>query len=622
MDAFTDDFHSDGSLSEAAHDQFAEKNSGKPFDDQFLILKGYRRKAYYNFVLADDTLLYQQNRYELNEGIPPSKSRPEKRFLPSRPVNLETFDRERNIGEKVFGAGARRVIYNWPAIMRAGPGATVFVTEGEKNATDLIDAGLLATTVISHRWTRECVAALVDYHLIILEDHDDSGRKIAAAARGALSRVAKSTRIVPFIHLWNKLNKDKGPPENGDVSDWIYYGGDPQQLLGICEEIPAGGVIEAQPYQFPEEHTLEPWDFLYGYHYQRDTVSVTAASGGTGKSTKGVGECLAMVSGKPLLGVKPLRRLRVCLINLEDNRAAMDKRIFAAKKHYGLTDEDIGDRLILIAKGELTLKIAALSRKTLVEHNEEAIKGLIDFLIKNEIDVLSIDPLRKTHRVPENLNTEMGEVIEAFERVAEAAHVAIHIWHHTRKGNGTETTVDSIRGAAAIIDAARSAEVMETMTKDEAKKCKIEERERFTFFRTFNGKLNFAPRIDRSDWFKIENVTLRENDDNIGFGIDVGVVTRWEHPGAQTADLTPGTIDQIKAKVGTEPFWREHQLSATWVGKAIAPIVGLDPDDDVLALKGTIKRLLDMRALKTVPGRDPERRKPTMFVIAENQGSD
>jgi hypothetical protein len=36
--------------------------------------------------------------------------------------------------------------------MGAGPGATVFVTEGEKNADALIAAGLLATTVLSHKW--------------------------------------------------------------------------------------------------------------------------------------------------------------------------------------------------------------------------------------------------------------------------------------------------------------------------------------------------------------------------------------------------------------------------------------------------------------------------------------
>ena len=85
-----------------------------------------------------------------------------KRFLPRRPVD------PKKPTEFVFGPGERRVIYRWPEIMRAGPGATVFVCEGEKNADDVARSGLLATTVISHKWTPECAAALSGYHLIIL----------------------------------------------------------------------------------------------------------------------------------------------------------------------------------------------------------------------------------------------------------------------------------------------------------------------------------------------------------------------------------------------------------------------------------------------------------------------
>jgi hypothetical protein len=108
--------------------------------------------------------------------------------------------------------------------MRAGPGATVFVTEGEKNATTLIAAGLLATTVISHKWTDECVAALTGYDCIVLEDHDEDGRKLASIARDRLSRVAKSIRVVPCDHLWRHLDGEragKEPPIHGDVDDWL-----------------------------------------------------------------------------------------------------------------------------------------------------------------------------------------------------------------------------------------------------------------------------------------------------------------------------------------------------------------------------------------------------------------
>jgi hypothetical protein len=43
------------------------------------------------------------------------------------------------------------------------------------------------------------------------------------------------------------------------------------------------------------------------------------------------------------------------------------------------------------------------------------------------------------------------------------------------------------------------------------------------YFRAFNGKRNFAPPADLSDWFRIESVVLRNGD-------DVGVVTAWPTP--------------------------------------------------------------------------------------------
>jgi DNA polymerase len=168
-----------GSKLEAEQDTYAEEHADEPFNDS-LLRRHYNLVKTFDYVLPDASLLYWQNRYELKPGIPPTKKRPRKRFLPHRPVS----------GKDVFGAGERRVIYNWPAVMRAGPGSTVLVPEGEANAVACIEHGLLATTVLSHKWTPECVSALTGCHLIILEDHDDGGVKTAANTQRALAPVA------------------------------------------------------------------------------------------------------------------------------------------------------------------------------------------------------------------------------------------------------------------------------------------------------------------------------------------------------------------------------------------------------------------------------------------------
>ena len=323
-------------------------SDGKPFDEGGLGNKDYWTRTIYDYVLPDGTMLYQQCRYD--PVLRANVDAPKKKFLPRRPVEDGRF---------VFGPGRRRIIYNWPAIVRAGPGALVFVTEGEKNADELIKHGLLATTVISHVWGPECIAALTGYDVVLLEDHDDNGRRITADAYRKLAPVA-TVRIVPYLHLWHHLPEEqrRGPYDTEDVSDWIRQGGIAAKLPGICREIPADNIVTVLPHDFPDQKTLAPWDWLYGRHLLRATVSGTAAMGGTGKSTKAIVEALAMASGKSLLGVQETRPLRVCLINLEDNRLAVNKRIAAAMKHYQLEPADIGERLFVKAKGEIKLKIA------------------------------------------------------------------------------------------------------------------------------------------------------------------------------------------------------------------------------------------------------------------------
>ena len=141
--------------------------------------------------------------------------------------------------------------------------------------------------------------------------------------------------------------------------------------------------------------------------------------GGTGKSSLSIVEALAMTSGKALLGAAVPRPLRVVLVNLEDSRNTMDKRIAAVMRFYGLTPADIGDRLIVKAKGEIKIKVAQLSRSGEVVRNRPIITALIKLMLDHhQADVLSIDSFVRTHEVNENDNSAMLEVVECFEEIA------------------------------------------------------------------------------------------------------------------------------------------------------------------------------------------------------------
>ena len=527
-------WRSSGSLSDTIQDSYAKDHIDEPFSDASLLQQGYKLVRAFDYMLPDETPLYQQNRYELKKGYTPSKKRPRKRFLPHRKVDWQD----------IIGAGDRRVIYNWPRIMRAGPGATVFITEGEANAEALISAGLLATTVLSHAWTQECVSALAGRHLIILQDHDDDGERYATITQKKLAPVAASTRIIPAPHLWKHLTNNRVLRPGDDVQDWIKLGGSPKQLLDICRKIPAEGIITAKLHVQPAEVDIPPWEWLYGRHLLRSEVAATVATGGTGKSTLSIVEALAMVSGRALLGETVPKPLRVVLINLEDTRNTMIKRIAAVMRHYELTADDIGDRLIIIGKGEIKIKVARQLRTGDVERNEQTIRALIRLMHKHHGDVLSIDSLIRTHKVNENDNSGMQEVIECYEDVAVEAQCAVHLWHHTRKPGGERATVEAARGASAIIDACRSARVLETMSTkehEELKQIQPDMRPPGHYVRSFNGKRSFAPPADQSDWFEIKSLVLANGD-------NVGVVTKWRYPASQET-IVPEVVERIIAEI-------------------------------------------------------------------------
>ncbi len=607
---------SDGSHRDRFKDTGGRKE-GERFNDSELIEKGWTATVY-DYKLPDGTLLYQQNRYDPNARA--GVDGPAKKYLPTRPDGKN----------RVFGPGERRILYNWPAVIRAGPGATVLVAEGEKNADDLIKCGLLATTVISHKWSDECVAALTGYDIIVLADHDKDGERDANKAYGLLSKVAKTIRVVPFLHLWKHLTPEQRcplprnplqnpdqyhePPATYDVSNWLDHGGNAEKLIEICRELPADGTIVAGPHEFPNEAAIPLFDWSYGKHLLRETASGTAAMGGTGKSSLAIIEALAMVTGRPLLGFDVPAPQRVLLINLEDNRKAVDKRIAAAMKHYKLTPADVGGRLFTKAKGEMKFKIAAQLKIGSASRNEPAIKGMISFLIENKIDVLSIDPFVKTHRVNENDNSAISDVVECYDEIAEAANCAVSIWHHTRKANGAEASVDSARGAGSFVDACRSIRILETMTAAEAKKNELPKYRQF--FRSFSGKLNFAPPTDKSDWFQIVSVSLDNGPDELSGGDDIGVVGRWIHPVNERQELGMDEISSIHREVA-KAEWREDVRSGMWVGKAVATALNLSAEDNKEKIRGILKTLLKNGTLKTRAG-VARNRHPAIFIEVGN----
>ena len=493
--------------------------------------------------------------------------------------------------------------YRWPDLI-ARPDDDVYFCEGEKDADRLSDIGLLATTVAGQNWSEVAADALSGRNVIIMEDNDEKGRVNSRKAVEALEARARSIRVVRLPGLKYK----------GDVSDWLDLGNTKDELLmHVVAARPSGA--RSEPYQFPDEKEIATWDWLYGKHILRRSVCATVAMSGTGKSSEAVAEALAMTSGKSFLGEAVRRPLRVLLINLEDDRNTMDKRIVAAMRLHELNRADVGDRLFVIAKNERKLKLARTGNSGQLEINDRDVAWLIGYLLKHKIDVLSVDPLIMTHGVNENDNEKIRAVIEIYNDVAMQANCGINLWHHTRKGNGGDVTVDSVRGAGALVDACRSVRILETMTRTEAEAAGIEPRDHRFYFKEFSGKLNFSPPLDQVRWFRLHNMEL----DNGGglFGDEVGAVSTWTYPGIKEADLNPVQIAEIKRLVSSSS-WRDDVRAAMWVGKAIGQILGLSNNKRIEAIK---KELLERGILKQVLGKDEKSNDRYFVTVGDDPAS-
>ena len=137
-------------------------------------------------------------------------------------------------------ATTRRVLYRLPGLLDANPGTFVYVTEGEKDANNVVErlglvaicnqGGAIASVTEANRTQWEQVFAnLAGLRVIVLTDNDEPGRKHGANVASLVFPVASSVAILAL----------PGLPDKGDVSDWIAAGGTAEELTRLAGEAEA-----------------------------------------------------------------------------------------------------------------------------------------------------------------------------------------------------------------------------------------------------------------------------------------------------------------------------------------------------------------------------------------------
>jgi hypothetical protein len=342
--------------------------------------------------------------------------------------------------------------------------------------------------------------------------------------------------------------------------------------------------IEARPFEWRDPATIPPRQWLYARHYMRGMVSATAGIGGAGKSTLLNVELVSMAIGRDLLNdgkALPGGPMSVWGHNGEDPYEELQRRLMAVCKHYGVTREDLAGRLRITSGRDMPIMVATeMPGGGRVMVPTEAGRRIGAEITRHQIQVFVADPFVTMHSVSENDNTMIDGVMGILRDLADSTKTALELAHHFRKMNGDEASIDAVRGAGAIVGAARSVRIVSSMSKEDAQKCAIDEEQRGFYSWLQNGKANMLPPTHKRRWLRMHSVSLGNAREPYEAD-EIGVVTAWEPPQLEVA-LSGAEFRMIRTAVlGADPIrqLRADIRSTGWIGHLLANVMQLDPKD-------------------------------------------
>jgi RecA-family ATPase len=416
----------------------------------------------------------------------------------------------------------------------------------------------------------------------------------------AASAVRKFGGTMPDV----RLNVVPEPPKDMPEVNIRSYESLPEaQGMELVREPDAGresvtlsGIV-AQRWEPIDPRSIPPRQWLYGFHYMRRMVGMTAGAGGGGKSSMTMVEAVSMALGRDLLRGKwqlPTGPLKVWVHNGEDPLEELQRRLGAICMNYELDAREVAKNLF-ITSGRDTRIIVAEEVDGTVMQVPAVREQIVEQINALGIDVMILDPFIATHAVNENNNPAMEKVMWEWRAVAEQGNIAVEIVHHFRKGNGNEASSEDVRGASALLGACRSVRIASPMSQGEAERYSIDVKERRRYFWLQNPKANMRPPTDERLWRQLVSVELGNADGIYTEGDKVGVVEEWNPPTADT-QLTQGQkaliLRELEAAYTKDPLLvRADVRSTQWAGRIVSKHMELDIND--AGVRATVRRVLD-----------------------------
>jgi hypothetical protein len=369
--------------------------------------------AVYDYRDERGELLYQSVRYE--------------------PKDFRQRKPDGNGGWSWSAKDVRRLPYNLPALLAVGPGAIVFVVEGEKDANNLVALGLVATTNVggAGKWRDEYSEHLRGRTVVILPDNDEPGRKHGEDVAAKLYGIAASVKVLALPRL----------PEHGDVTDWIgtaitgstvarkLKG---QELIAMAADAPewqpggsaaitvSGELVTRRLSDVP----AEPVCWLWRNRFASGKLNVVHGDPGVGKTWLVLYILAGVTRGRPFCDGAPCKRGEVLFVTAED----------------GIADT-IRPRLDLL-KADCSrahcLDLVHIDGRDVSLDLEQHLEVLERWLIAHPgVTVVAMDPLAAfLGKIDSHRNNEVRAVLGRLAALAEKRQVTVLGIDHLAKAAG------------------------------------------------------------------------------------------------------------------------------------------------------------------------------------------
>jgi len=206
-------------------------------------------------------------------------------------------------------------------------------------------------------------------------------------------------------------------------------------------------------------------------------------------------------------------------------------------------------------------------------------------------------------------------VVAMIRKISRETSCGNGVIHHIRKtGGGEDATIDSVRGAGALIGAARAARVINKVSREDAIELGVSESDAIGLFRVDDGKNNLTRPAEHAVYRRMKSVKL-DNGEYVGVCVAYTLPDLWD---GMTTRVVNAMLTEIDKGVEGERYSIRPQDKARWVGSVISGYTFANPDHKKSArqAKLIVAEWFEKDLLEEVAYRSEGQRKDRMGVQA------